>query len=184
MTFRRSLRSLSLALVLALRCGRCRARRPRPARPAPAPLTDEQKLLAGHAPHPSETLMGYVNELVSEKYGGRLTGTPEYNACAEWVVGCSRAGASSRRATTGPTIRFPQSLYARLQGRPADHGHPGQRTDVIKKSLQVRGRIPPRRDVGLGRGHGRSRLSSATASPRRSWATTITPGWTSRARSS
>jgi hypothetical protein len=34
----------------------------------------------------SHTLYDYVRELVSEKYGGRLTGTPEYNACADWVA--------------------------------------------------------------------------------------------------
>ncbi len=33
----------------------------------------------------SHTLLDYVKELVSEKYGGRLTGTEEYRACAEWV---------------------------------------------------------------------------------------------------
>jgi len=34
----------------------------------------------------SQTLFSYVQELVSEKYAGRLTGTPEYNLCAEWVA--------------------------------------------------------------------------------------------------
>jgi hypothetical protein len=31
-------------------------------------------------------LYEYVRELVSEKYGGRLAGTPEYNLCADWVA--------------------------------------------------------------------------------------------------
>jgi hypothetical protein len=34
----------------------------------------------------SERLMGYVNKLSSEDYAGRLTGTPEYRACARWVA--------------------------------------------------------------------------------------------------
>ncbi|MBN1940234.1 MAG: M20/M25/M40 family metallo-hydrolase [Candidatus Aminicenantes bacterium] len=34
----------------------------------------------------SETLYGYVEELTSEKFGGRLTGTPEFEASAEWVI--------------------------------------------------------------------------------------------------
>jgi hypothetical protein len=34
----------------------------------------------------SQKLMDYVRILSSETYGGRLTGTPEYLACAEWVA--------------------------------------------------------------------------------------------------
>jgi hypothetical protein len=34
----------------------------------------------------SERLMGYVNKLSLEDYAGRLTGTPEYRACARWVA--------------------------------------------------------------------------------------------------
>jgi Peptidase family M28/PA domain len=46
----------------------------------------EANLLQGLHSISSHTLLGYVEELVSEKYGGRLTGTPEYNACADWVA--------------------------------------------------------------------------------------------------
>ena len=53
---------------------------------AAAPLTDEQKLLAAMHSIRSETLSEYVKELTSEKYGGRLTGTAEYDACADWVI--------------------------------------------------------------------------------------------------
>jgi hypothetical protein len=34
----------------------------------------------------SHDILGYVQELTSEKYGGRLTGTPEYRRAAEWVA--------------------------------------------------------------------------------------------------
>jgi hypothetical protein len=54
--------------------------------PAGPPPTDEQKLLEAMHSIRSETLFGYVKELVSEKFGGRLTGTAEYDACAEWVI--------------------------------------------------------------------------------------------------
>lgn len=50
------------------------------------PLTDEQKLCAAMHVIESQTLYNYVKELTSEKFGGRLTGTAEYNASAEWVV--------------------------------------------------------------------------------------------------
>lgn len=35
----------------------------------------------------SQDLMSYVNEQVDDKYQGRLTGTPEYQECAEWLAG-------------------------------------------------------------------------------------------------
>jgi len=47
--------------------------------------TDEAKILQAMHSISSHTLYDYVAELVSEKYGGRLTGTKEYEACVEWV---------------------------------------------------------------------------------------------------
>ena len=34
----------------------------------------------------AETLLGYVRELASERFGGRLSGTSEYKAAAEWTA--------------------------------------------------------------------------------------------------
>ncbi len=50
-----------------------------------APATDEAKILEAMHLISSHTLYDYVKELVSEKYGGRLTGTKEYEACVAWV---------------------------------------------------------------------------------------------------
>ncbi len=47
---------------------------------------DELKILQTMHSISSHKLAEYVRELTSEKYGGRLTGTAEYKACAEWVV--------------------------------------------------------------------------------------------------
>ncbi len=47
---------------------------------------EEQALLSGLHSISSHKLLDYVRELTAEKYGGRLTGTEEYNACAEWVA--------------------------------------------------------------------------------------------------
>ncbi|HUU38645.1 MAG TPA: M20/M25/M40 family metallo-hydrolase [Candidatus Desulfaltia sp.] len=55
-------------------------------RSASQTIGDEQKILSSLHTISSQTLYGYVKELVSEKYGGRLTGTPEYDACADWVA--------------------------------------------------------------------------------------------------
>lgn len=49
-------------------------------------LSDEQKILNVMHSISSHTLLDYVKEMVSDQYGGRLTGTPEYNACANWVI--------------------------------------------------------------------------------------------------
>ncbi len=54
--------------------------------PAPQPTHDGREILSALHTISSHTLYGYVQELVSEKYGGRLTGTPEYDACADWVA--------------------------------------------------------------------------------------------------
>ena len=49
-------------------------------------LSDEQKLLqVVHSIH-SQTLYGYVDELASDKYWGRLTGTEGFNQAAAWVI--------------------------------------------------------------------------------------------------
>ncbi|MFB0565653.1 MAG: M28 family peptidase [Candidatus Aminicenantaceae bacterium] len=48
--------------------------------------TDEELLLQSLHSIYSQRLFDYVKELTSDKYAGRLTGTPEYKACAEWVA--------------------------------------------------------------------------------------------------
>ncbi len=45
----------------------------------------EQQLLDGMRSISAVTLLGYVKELASPKYEGRLTGTPGYDAAAKWT---------------------------------------------------------------------------------------------------
>jgi hypothetical protein len=52
----------------------------------PEKLTEEQKMLQVFHSISSHTLFGYVKELASDKYEGRLTGTEGYNASADWVA--------------------------------------------------------------------------------------------------
>ncbi len=52
----------------------------------PAQETQEEKLLESMHSISSRTLFNYVKELASDKYAGRLTGTEEYDASAEWVA--------------------------------------------------------------------------------------------------
>ena len=50
------------------------------------PLSPQEKLTAAMHTISSHTLLDYVSELCAEKYGGRLTGTPGYNASAQWTA--------------------------------------------------------------------------------------------------
>jgi hypothetical protein len=56
------------------------------ARPQGQSASDEQRILAAMQSISSITLFDYEKELCAEKYGGRLTGTKEYNASAEWII--------------------------------------------------------------------------------------------------
>lgn len=49
-------------------------------------LTDDQKILQVMHSITSHKLFDYVKELAEDKYAGRLTGTEEYNASADWVA--------------------------------------------------------------------------------------------------
>lgn len=46
----------------------------------------EDRLLAAMHSISSHVIFDYVREMTSEKYRGRLTGTPEYNAAAKWAA--------------------------------------------------------------------------------------------------
>ncbi len=47
----------------------------------------EQKMLQAMHSISSHDLLDYVTEICDDKYAGRLTGTEEYRACAEWLAG-------------------------------------------------------------------------------------------------
>jgi len=81
MTQRRFLKILSFSLIITVLLSFSLPAQNRRAAP-----TDEEKWLEAFHGIQSATLFDYVKELCSEKYGGRLTGTKEYNACAEWVI--------------------------------------------------------------------------------------------------
>jgi len=54
--------------------------------PAVPAVAGEEKLLAAMHSISSHPLLGYVAELASPKYQGRLTGTPGYDAAASWAA--------------------------------------------------------------------------------------------------
>ena len=56
-------------------------------RPAAAPATPDEKLVAAMHGISSHTILDWVKEMVADKYEGRLTGTPSYDASASWAAG-------------------------------------------------------------------------------------------------
>ena len=119
-------------------------------RQAPAPLTDEQKLLQAMHLVSSETLMGYVNELCSEKYGGRLTGTPEFNAAAEWVAALLKSWGVQPAGDNGTYFQhFPQPYTLVKPGGLLTMTIPMGK-DVIKKSYKYEDEFIPGGTSGSG----------------------------------
>jgi hypothetical protein len=55
------------------------------AQEAQKPADDQAKIVDAMHLISSHVLYDYVKELVSEKFGGRLTGTKEFDACGAWV---------------------------------------------------------------------------------------------------
>ncbi len=91
MSFPRPLRRLAVLVpILVTVVAFPGAARPQTAAAQQAAPADEAKILQAMHGISSHTLLRYVQELVSEKYAGRLTGTPEYDACADWVAGLLR----------------------------------------------------------------------------------------------
>ena len=56
-------------------------------RPAAPPQTPEDKLVATMHGISSHTILDWVKEMAADKYEGRLTGTPSYDAVADWSAG-------------------------------------------------------------------------------------------------
>jgi hypothetical protein len=72
--------ALIFCLVLTASFSTAAAQTPQKA----APASDQALLEVMHS-ITSQTLYDYLQALVSEKFGGRLTGTPEYGLAAQWV---------------------------------------------------------------------------------------------------
>jgi hypothetical protein len=114
------------------------------------PADDQAKVVDAMHVISSNVLYDYVKELVSEKYGGRLTGTKEYEACAGWVEsllkkwGVQPVGDNGtyRQAFPNPyTLVFPGGECALLipTGK-----------DVIKKSYRYEDEFIPGGTSGSG----------------------------------
>ncbi len=86
MRIRRHPARLLLAALLFLPLGVPAAAQAPAPRPAAAPPTADERLLATLHTISSNTILEWVKEMVSDKYEGRLTGTPGYDASAAWAA--------------------------------------------------------------------------------------------------
>ena len=135
-------RKTALLLVLILAASWTIAGAQPRQRPA-APTTDEQKLLEAMHLISSETLFDYVKELCAEKYAGRLTGTPEFNACAAWVSSLLQSWGVQPAGDRGTYLQaFPNPYSLVFKGGLLTMNIPVQ-NGVIKKSYKYEDEFIP-----------------------------------------
>ncbi len=122
-----------------------------PDRPAPAPATAEAKIIEAMHLIQSQPLYDYVKELVSEKYGGRLTGTKEYEACVEWVESLLKGWGIEPGGDSG-TYRqlFPNPYTIVFPGGVCEMSLPAGKGGIIKKSYAYEDEFMPGGTSGSG----------------------------------
>ncbi len=125
--------------------------RAQPGRAAAAPQTDEAKLLAAMHLIQSQPLYDDVAELVSEKYGGRLTGTKEYEACVAWIESRLKSWGVEPGGENG-TYRqlFPNPYTVVLPGGVCELTIPVGRGGAVTKSYRYEDEFIPGGTSGSG----------------------------------
>jgi hypothetical protein len=116
-----------------------------------APSSGEAKIVQAMHTISSHTLHGYVAELVSEKYGGRLTGTKEYEACVEWVESLLKGWGVEPGGENG-TYRqlFPNPYTLVFPGGVCEMHVPAGKGGVVKKSYAYEDEFIPGGTSGTG----------------------------------
>jgi len=122
-----------------------------PARQPAAPQTDEARILEAMHLIQSQPLYDYVAELVSEKYGGRLTGTKEYEACVEWVESLLKGWGIEPGGENG-TYRqlFPNPYTVVHKGGVCEMLIPAGKGGVVRKSYKYEDEFIPGGTSGSG----------------------------------
>ena len=102
-----------------------------------SPLTREEKRLEAMHSISSHVLLDYVKELCSEEYGGRLTGTPGYNAAAQWVANLLDKWDIRPAGDKGTYFQdFPNPYTLVFPGAEVVLHIPYQKNTVIRKSYE------------------------------------------------
>jgi len=91
-----------------------------------------------------------MKEMTSEKYAGRLTGTEEYNTCAEWVASLLETWGIAPAGNNGTYLQaFPNSYTLVFEGCEV-YLHLSYKDSVIKKSYQYEDEFIPGSTSGSG----------------------------------
>ena len=122
-----------------------------PGRQAVTPQTDEAKILEAMHLIQSQPLYNDVAELTSEKYGGRLTGTKEFEACVGWVESLLKSWGVEPGGENG-TYRqlFPNPYTTVFPGGVCEMSLPVGKGGVVKKSYQYETEFIPGGTTGTG----------------------------------
>jgi len=122
-----------------------------PPRQAAAPQTDEAKILAAMHLIQSQPLYNYVAELVSARFGGRLTGTKEYEACVAWVESLLNGWGIEPGGENG-TYRqlFPNPYTVVFSGGVCEMHVPTGKGGVIRKPYKYEDEFIPGGTTGTG----------------------------------
>ncbi len=114
--------------------------------------SDERMILDAMHGISSHALLGYVQELVSEKFGGRLTGTKEFNDCSEWVAGLFKAWGVKPAGEDGTFFQsFPDPYTIVFPGGEVDLVMPQAKSkDVIVKPYKYEDEFIPGGTSGTG----------------------------------
>ena len=145
----------ALALLLPLVLGGQAAAQ----RPAAAPPTPDEKLVAAMHGISSHTILDWVKEMVSDKYEGRLTGTPSYDASAAWAADLLK-GWGFKPAGDGGTYfqKFPNPYTLVKPGAELKLHIPAPGGGTIVKSYVFEDEYYPGLDVRLAERDGRGRV--------------------------
>ncbi len=121
------------------------------ARQSAARQTDEARILEAMHLIQSQPLFNYVAELVSEKYGGRLTGTKEYEACVAWVESLLEGWGIEPGGENG-TYRqlFPNPYTTVFPGGVCEMLVPAGKGGVVRKSYKYEDEFIPGGTSGSG----------------------------------
>jgi hypothetical protein len=112
--------------------------------------TEEQLLEAFHT-ITSEELEGYVAELSSEKYNGRLTGTPEFIACTQWAGGLFEEWGLEPAGDNGTYYQWFDHAYCDVHDLGSMYLHiPLEDGSIVKKSYP----FPEHYFPGMNSGNG------------------------------
>jgi len=105
--------------------------------PRDTTATWEEVLLSAMHSISSHTLYDYIRELSSEKYQGRLTGTPGYNDAARWATGLFERWKIKPAGDAGSYFQeFPNPYTLVLESGEVILHIPAGKKDTLKKSYR------------------------------------------------